>query len=201
MTFSRCLCVFTVVLSLLACSTAPKGPGYDEAAKKKAVKVSQTARGAEIASDERILFNTGKSDIKQDGMVFIDRVATILKEKSKANVLIEGNTDSVGSAAANKVLSEKRATSVRQALIAKGVSASRIEAKGLGMSKPVADNGTSEGRQSNRRTDIVLLGESVENIGGSSLGDRLSEGLDRFLQNASEFVTNVFGSGSEKNQK
>jgi outer membrane protein OmpA-like peptidoglycan-associated protein len=186
-------------LILAGCASAPgNGKGTDtDSAKRNAVKVTQTARGAQITSDDRILFDTGKSDVKQEGQVFIERVASILKEKTKANVAIEGYTDNVGTAALNQTLSERRAASVKQALVAKGVQASRITATGFGMNKPVGDNTTPEGRQANRRTNIIVLGESVENIGGTSLGDRLSEGLGEFLKSAGEVMNKVFGSDSK----
>lgn len=197
----RYVAIAVAGLILAGCASAPgngNGKGTDtDSAKRNAVKVTQTARGAQITSDDRILFDTGKSDVKQDGQVFIERVASILKEKTKANVAIEGYTDNVGTAALNQTLSERRAASVKQALVAKGVQASRITATGFGMNKPVGDNTTPEGRQANRRTNIIVLGESVENIGGTSLGDRLSEGLGEFLKSAGEVMNKVFGSDSK----
>lgn len=184
-------------LILSGCATTQSGSAATDSAKRNPVKVTQTSRGAQITSDERILFDTGRSDIKQEGQVFIERVAKILKEKTQANVAVEGYTDNVGAASLNQALSEKRASSVKQALVAKGVAASRITATGFGMSKPVADNSTAEGRQANRRTSIVVLGESVENIGGTSLGDRLSEGLGEFLKSAGEVMNKVFGSDAK----
>lgn len=189
-----------VLLMMLAGGCATVGnknngddPNYDQTKGKKAVKVTQTTRGAQISSDERILFNTGKSEIKGEGKVFIDRVAVILKEKTKADISVEGHTDNVGGSELNMKLSKLRANAVKQALIARGVSAGRIKAQGFGMSKPIESNATLEGREANRRTDIIVLGESVDNIGGTSLGDRLSEGLDRFLKDAGAFISNVFG--------
>jgi outer membrane protein OmpA-like peptidoglycan-associated protein len=189
------------VLFLGCASTG--GPGSEgssadtDAAKRNAVKVTQTSRGAQITSDERILFETGKFDVKTDGTVFLDRVATILKGKTTANVSIEGHTDNVGTAAANQLLSERRAAEVQAALVSRGVPANRITSVGLGMTKPIADNATQEGRQSNRRTEILVLGETVENIGGSTLGERLSEGLGKFLSNVGGFFSNVFGGKKE----
>jgi outer membrane protein OmpA-like peptidoglycan-associated protein len=192
------VCTLAGIILAGCASTSGNGKGADtDSAKRNAVKVSQTARGAQITSDDRILFDTGKADVKQEGMVFIERVAKILKEKTKANVAIEGYTDNVGAAALNQTLSERRAASVKQALVAKGVPSARIAATGFGMNKPVGDNNTSEGRQANRRTNIIVLGESVENIGGSSLGDQLSEGLGEFLKNAGEVMSKVFGSDSK----
>lgn len=191
------LAVAGLILSGCATTQSDSGSAATDSAKRNPVKVTQTSRGAQITSDDRILFDTGRSDIKQEGQVFIERVAKILKEKTKANVAVEGYTDNVGAANLNQALSEKRASSVKQALVAKGVAASRITATGFGMSKPVADNSTAEGRQANRRTSIVVLGESVENIGGTSLGDRLSEGLGEFLKSAGEVMNKVFGSDAK----
>lgn len=166
-------------------------PNYD-ASKQKAVKLTQTARGAEITFDARVLFDTGKADIKNDGQVAIDRVATLVKDKTAANVIIEGHTDNVGSAQLNQKLSEQRADSVRAALIARGVQPARMQTKGLGFSQPVAENITEDGRTQNRRVNITLLGESVERIGGKAEEERLASGLEKFLKNAEELVRGVF---------
>lgn len=178
-------------------------PNYDRGSKagQKAVVVSQSARGAVITSDERILFETGKSEITSNGQVFIERVAKLLKEKTTANVQIDGHTDNQGGASFNQKLSEQRAASVKAGLVKNGVNANRIGTKGYGFSNPVADNGTPEGRQQNRRTEIVVLGESAEKIGGSTLADNLAEGLSQFLQNAGQFIKNVFGGTEDKSGK
>lgn len=167
-------------------------PDYDQGG-RKAVTVKQTERGATITSDERILFDTGKAEITQNGDVFIERVAKMLKDKTKANVAIEGHTDNVGGAALNQQLSDARARAVMNALAGKGVPKSRMTVKGFGMTKPQADNATPEGRQANRRVEITVLGENAEKLGGTSLADNLSAGLDRFLKDAGAFIQNVFG--------
>lgn len=172
-----------------ACAT----PGTNtDASKRKAVKVTQTERGVVITSDERILFDSGKSNLKSEGQAYIDRVSQILKEKSKANVSVEGYTDNTGTAESNARLSDARAQAVKTALVKSGVDGKRVTAKGFGFSKPVADNATPEGRQMNRRTEIVLLGETIENVGGESLGDRLSEGFANFLKDPAGTLKNVF---------
>ena len=167
-------------------------PDYDQGG-RKAVTVKQTERGATITSDERILFDTGKAVITPNGDVFIERVAKMLKDKTQANVTIEGHTDNVGSAALNQQLSDARARAVMNALASKGVPRSRIAVKGFGMTRPQADNATPEGRQANRRVEITVLGENAEKLGGASLADNLSAGLDRFLKDAGAFIQNVFG--------
>ena len=73
-------------------------------------------------------------------------------------IVIEGHTDNVGEDASNQDLSDRRAASVREFLIAKyGVDGSRLEAKGFGESNPVSPNSTPEGRQNNRRVELVKL--------------------------------------------
>ena len=127
---------------------------------------------------------------------------TILKTKTQANVVIEGHTDNVGGGALNQQLSDKRAAAVREALIKQGIAAGRIQAQGFGMTKPIADNVTPEGRQSNRRTDLIVLGETEANISGPkgspSLADQLGAGLGKFLKDAGAFIKNAFGGGDPK---
>lgn len=153
MQFSKVIApVVVACFALLAgcATTSGKGDATTDSASRKAVKVTQTSKGALITSDERILFDTGKAEIKPDGKIFVERVSKILQEKTKANVTIEGHTDNVGSQAANQQLSERRANAVRAALIQTGVDGKRITAKGLGFSQPVGDNSTPEGAVSHR---------------------------------------------------
>lgn len=172
---------FAVLISGCASTGGGGGGATSDSSKRTAVKVTQTSRGALITSDERILFDTAKAEVKADGKVFITRVAKILKEQTKADVIIEGHTDNVGSEKANMQLSTNRANAVRAGLIQAGVEEKRITSKGFGMSQPAANNTTPEGRQANRRTEILVVGETVEKIGGSTLSDRLSEGFENFL--------------------
>lgn len=129
------------------------------------VSVTQTVRGVEIRSSERIMFDSGKYEVKASGKPFLDQMATILNTKTRNTVLIEGHTDNVGSKEFNRDLSELRALTVMKELVNRGVSKARIRYAGYGMSRPLADNGTEYGRSQNRRTDIVILGEKKENIG------------------------------------
>src|SRR5690606_813015 len=80
-----------------------------------------------------------------------------------SRIRVEGHTDSVGPEAYNQGLSERRANSVREQLIQEyKVDQSRLEVRGYGESRPVAPNDTAEGRQQNRRTDIIVEGERKE---------------------------------------
>ena len=104
-------------------------------------------------------FDAGKATLQSSAMTAIDRLVQLLNVYPERSVRIEGHTDSVGDAAANQELSERRAAAVRDALLARGIDAARVEAVGFGATHPVADNRTESGRQKNRRIDIVMSGE------------------------------------------
>jgi outer membrane protein OmpA-like peptidoglycan-associated protein len=82
----------------------------------------------------------------------------MIEQHPELRVRIEGHTDNVGSSSANKTLSEKRAAAVKAALVANyRVSGGRLDAKGLGDSKPLGSNETAEGRANNRRVELVRM--------------------------------------------
>jgi OOP family OmpA-OmpF porin len=102
-----------------------------------------------------IQFETGKSTIKVESNSLIGVIAEMLKNNASLSISIEGHTDNVGEAAANMTLSQNRALSVMNALVAKGIEKGRLSTKGFGASSPVADNRTEEGRAKNRRVELV----------------------------------------------
>jgi outer membrane protein OmpA-like peptidoglycan-associated protein len=102
-----------------------------------------------------ILFETGKSVIQKESLPIIDQIYEMLNLDANLKISIEGHTDNVGEAASNKKLSNDRAKSVMDALIAKGIDKSRLSSIGWGQEKPVADNRTDEGKAKNRRVEIV----------------------------------------------
>ena len=99
-------------------------------------------------------FDFNKATLRPDGRTAVRTAADTLRG-TKERVLVTGYTDSVGSDAYNLRLSERRANTVRDALVAEGIAADRITTKGMGKSNPVASNETAEGRARNRRVDIV----------------------------------------------
>ena len=105
-----------------------------------------------------VLFDTDSSTIKPGANRSgeIDRVAQILNKYPDTTIKVVGYTDSTGSESHNQQLSELRANSVKNALVVKGVTNSRLTTIGMGESNPVADNNTPEGRQLNRRVAIVI---------------------------------------------
>ncbi len=103
-----------------------------------------------------ILFDTGKSTFKKQAVEVLKAMTAIFKEYPQADFVIAGHTDSVGSDKSNQLLSEKRATAVRDYLISNGINADRLTTVGFGESKPVDTNNTATGRQNNRRTEVTL---------------------------------------------
>jgi OOP family OmpA-OmpF porin len=99
-------------------------------------------------------FDFDKSDIRPDAQVILDSAAEILNENPSARVEVAGHTDSVGTEEYNQGLSERRARAVVDYLAGKGVSADRLSPSGYGESRPVADNGTADGRAQNRRVEL-----------------------------------------------
>jgi OmpA-OmpF porin, OOP family len=106
-----------------------------------------------------ILFDTGSDRLRPESTPTLLEIATVLKENPPLAVTIEGHTDNVGSDASNQTLSERRAAAVRDYLVtAHGIEAARLEARGFGPGRPVASNDTPEGRQQNRRVELVRRG-------------------------------------------
>ena len=102
-----------------------------------------------------INFDTGKWDLKADGQATVAEIVKMLKSAPALKVSIEGHTDNVGSAAANKTLSENRAKSVMAAIVSGGIDAKRLSSAGFGQERPIADNRSEEGRAKNRRVELV----------------------------------------------
>ncbi|HKV23426.1 MAG TPA: OmpA family protein [Candidatus Acidoferrum sp.] len=124
------------------------------------LQTRDSARGL-IVNMSDVLFDTGSYTLKPGAREKLAKISGILLAHPGLNMQIEGHTDSVGSDEFNQQLSERRADSVRDFLAEQGVPVSTIAAKGLGKSQPVASNDTPEGRQRNRRVEIVLSGDSI----------------------------------------
>jgi outer membrane protein OmpA-like peptidoglycan-associated protein len=104
-----------------------------------------------------IHFDTGKATIQADSEEILNQIVKLLQDNASLKLRVEGHTDNQGSAAANQVLSDKRAQAVVAWLTGKGINASRLAAKGFGATKPVADNGSEDGRAKNRRVELAKM--------------------------------------------
>lgn len=100
-------------------------------------------------------FDTGKTELKPDAQATVREIVAMMKASPALKIAVEGHTDNVGAAAANKALSEGRARSVMNAAVAGGIPASRLGAAGFGAERPLADNRSEEGRAKNRRVELV----------------------------------------------
>jgi outer membrane protein OmpA-like peptidoglycan-associated protein len=124
--------------------------------------VKQDTRGTVITLSGSVLFATNKSDLLPGASERLNQVAEALQAQPDKKVTIFGYTDSQGDASYNMTLSDKRAASVRQYLVDRGVDSSRIRSMGKGKADPVADNATAEGRANNRRVEIVLATDTQQ---------------------------------------
>jgi outer membrane protein OmpA-like peptidoglycan-associated protein len=119
-----------------------------------------TARGLVVNMSD-VLFDSGKFTLRPLAREKLAKIAGIVLAYPSLKLAIEGNTDSVGTEFFNQVLSEKRAEGVRSYLTEQGVPQSSTSATGLGKSQPIASNATSEGRQQNRRVELIVSGEVI----------------------------------------
>ena len=125
----------------------------------KGMNSKQTERGTLVTFGD-VLFQFGKSDLQPNGLRNINTLANYLNQNPDRKVIVEGYTDSVGSAAFNQSLSERRAESVRNALVRKGVDPTRIVVQGYGKEYPVASNSTDSGRAQNRRVEVTISNDN-----------------------------------------
>ncbi|MES2911379.1 MAG: OmpA family protein [Pseudomonadota bacterium] len=119
----------------------------------------KTERGMVITLGN-VLFGTDQARLNAQGIRVAQKLATVLQQNPQRTVLIEGFTDSTGTAAHNQQLSERRANAVRTALLDLGVAQERIATQGYGEAYPIAPNDTAQNRQLNRRVEIVLSDDS-----------------------------------------
>lgn len=123
----------------------------------KFATVKQESRGMVITLSGNVLFETNKAKLFPQAQVKLDDVAKALTQQDPdSQIVVEGHADSQGDDQHNLELSQQRANSVRDYLVAAGIAADRIVAKGYGEQRPVADNGSAEGRANNRRVEIVV---------------------------------------------
>jgi outer membrane protein OmpA-like peptidoglycan-associated protein len=123
----------------------------------KFASVKQETRGMVITLSGGVLFTSGKAELLPAAQIKLNEVATALTEQDPdSKMVVEGHTDSQGAAAFNQDLSQRRAQTVRDYLVSRGIASDRITAEGFGPTRTVGDNATPEGRANNRRVEIVV---------------------------------------------
>ena len=138
------------------------------------LQTRDTARGLVVNMPD-VLFDFNKYTLKPAARERLARVSGIVLAYPDLKLEIEGHTDSIGSDEYNQTLSEKRAAAVRDYLISSGVTSANVEARGLGKSDPVADNGSAAGRKVNRRVEMIVSGDVIgARVGAGSTSDTAS---------------------------
>ena len=133
----------------------------------RVLPTNDTNRGLVVNMGD-VLFDTGKSDLRSEAREALAKLSGIVLNYPSLRLGIEGHTDSTGSADLNQTLSDKRASAVRDYLIGQGLDARSLSSLGFGMGNPIADNSTAQGRQKNRRVEIIVSGEVIgTQIGGT----------------------------------
>jgi len=133
------------------------------------LQTRDTAKGL-IVSMPDVLFDSGKYTLKSEARERLAKISGIVLAYPDLKLQIEGFTDSVGSDAYNQTLSDKRAEAVRDFLVGNGVSMNNVTAQGMGKADPVADNSTAQGRQLNRRVEMIVSGDVIGNVTGGDSG-------------------------------
>jgi outer membrane protein OmpA-like peptidoglycan-associated protein len=131
------------------------------------LQTRDSARGL-IVNMSDVLFDTGSYTLKPGAREKLAKISGIVLAHPGLTLQIEGHTDSVGGDEFNQQLSERRAGSVRDFLAENGVPASAITARGFGKTQPVASNDSAEGRQRNRRVELVVNGDAIGNTTSAS---------------------------------
>ncbi|KGL52964.1 membrane protein [Porphyromonas canoris] len=121
------------------------------------VETVNNGEAIRVTFDSGILFPTNSSTLNAASKTALTRFAANMKEHPDTDIRIVGHTDNTGRAEYNQKLSEKRALSVFNFLVSQGIASGRINSYGVGLTQPIADNSTVEGRAQNRRVEVFIL--------------------------------------------
>lgn len=172
MNFLRVMMMGIICCSLVCCKAKKQASNKNPAAVEQTDRqldglsgmlpdnqVERTDGGIRIVFNSAILFNVNSSILTDDAKTALFKMVQALKSNNTTGSLqINGYTDSSGTAEYNVWLSDRRATSVKTYLVSLGLSASEITVKGYGAANPVATNATAEGREKNRRVEVIIAG-------------------------------------------
>lgn len=152
------LILLAMLALLAACQTTPKKPTFSK--QQVALLVAEgfkpVGENYELGIADKVLFAVDQSDLPPEAAAIVDRLAKALTGVGISGAMVEGHTDSTGSDEYNQTLSERRATSVRDALAKGGLSPASLRAQGFGETDSIETNDTDEGRAQNRRVVVVI---------------------------------------------
>ena len=154
----RCASAALLATAVSACSSTPKTLEQtliEQPLKSAPYELTTSSRGPKVTLTD-VLFELEQSTLRPQADSVIAQASRYLNQNPGRVAVIEGHTDATGEADYNVSLSQARAASVRDALLANGVPASRIQTGAYGETRPVATNSTLEGRQQNRRVEIIF---------------------------------------------
>jgi outer membrane protein OmpA-like peptidoglycan-associated protein len=153
--------IVSLAFTLAACQTPAKETGFSKAqiAVLQSEGFVQTDEGWSLGLSAKLLFPTDDAELSSQSRAVVKKLAYSLKSVGLTHLRVLGFTDSVGSDAYNDTLSQKRADSVTNEMVASGIPREGVVAKGMGKRHPVADNGSAEGRAQNRRVSVVVQSE------------------------------------------
>ncbi|MGQ5525061.1 OmpA family protein [Chitinimonas sp. PSY-7] len=119
------------------------------------LSAQKTERGLVVTLND-VLFDVGSADLRPEGIIAVNKLASVMHSNLERRVRVEGYTDNTGPEAFNQTLSEQRAQAIKRALLLQSIASARIDTVGYGADNPVADNDSVLGRQQNRRVEIVV---------------------------------------------
>lgn len=190
--------VMVLLSTLWGCASQPSAAEMEA---RNRVRFEDSPEGARAVLAESILFEFGKTTFANAA----DPVLDVLKPafaKARGRIIVEGHTDSIGTDAANLKLSQDRAEKVKQAIVARQVPPNRVDARGLGKTKPrKTPETTDQDRQLNRRAEILFPGETVDTLGGREIEGRANNVLDQLnkaLGTVKETAKDVWGQIRDK---
>ena len=132
-----------------------KDASFKNQPKPISMEVNEAAVGNTFVINN-LYYTTNSADLTPESFIVLESFIEYLNENPTINIEVQGHTDNVGAAKDNEALSVNRAHTIKSYLEQKGIDGKRITYKGYGSGKPIADNGTEEGRAKNRRTEILI---------------------------------------------
>ncbi|CAM2160349.1 OmpA family protein [Paraburkholderia tropica] len=159
--FFGLMSIVSVAFTLAACQTAAKETGFSQAqiAVLQSEGFVQTDEGWTLGLSAKLLFPTDDAELSSQSREVVKKLASSLKSVGLTHLRVLGFTDSVGSDAYNDLLSQKRADSVTNEMVASGIPREGVVAQGMGKRHPIADNSSAQGRAQNRRVSVVVQSE------------------------------------------